>query len=49
VILSFVGTNDAGVKVGKEDGAILTALKEKKFDDIYLFWNKGATSHIDYL
>jgi hypothetical protein len=39
VLLSFVGTNDAGVLQGKPDGAILTALKNDKFNTVYLFFN----------
>lgn len=51
ILLSFVGTNDAGGLYGKSDGAILTALeyyKKNKFDAIYLFWTSSKKQNIDY-
>lgn len=32
--LSFVGSNDAGKLIGQNDGAILTALTNQKFDEV---------------
>lgn len=48
ILLSFVGTNDAGKLLEKPDGAILTALKNEKFDIVYLLWNKGSSNKISY-
>lgn len=42
IFLSFVGTNDAGKLIQKEDGAILTALKYRKFDEVILLWNESS-------
>ena len=40
VLVSFVGTNDAGKLIGKDDGAILTALTAlKKIDKVHLLWS----------
>jgi hypothetical protein len=39
ILLSFVGTNDAGRLVGQSDGAILTVFKKRKFDQVHLIWN----------
>lgn len=40
VFVSFVGINDAGKLIGKDDGAILTALKAmKKVDKVHLLWS----------
>lgn len=40
VFVSFVGINDAGKLNGKDDGAILTALKAlKKVDKVHLLWS----------
>lgn len=42
IIISFVGTNDAGLLTGMPDeGAILTTLTERKFDCIYLLYTNG--------
>ncbi|MHB8580752.1 MAG: RNA repair transcriptional activator RtcR family protein [Ignavibacteriaceae bacterium] len=38
-LLSFVGLNDAGQLQNKDDGAILTALKNENFDKVYLLWH----------
>lgn len=37
ILLSFIGTNDAGKLIDKNDGAILTALSNEKFDEVILF------------
>jgi hypothetical protein len=39
VLLSFVGTNDQGKRLGKGDGAILTVFKRRSFDEVHLLWN----------
>lgn len=47
-LISFVGTNDGGKLLGKDDGAILTALKNEKYDNLILLWNEnliGSTSY----
>jgi len=49
VLLSFVGTNDAGKLKGPNDGAVLSALTNQKFDEIILLWNKSGNKEIDYL
>lgn len=51
-LISFVGTNDKGVdlKGKKFDGAILTVLKERKFDFLHLIYNPtkaGASNFYD--
>jgi hypothetical protein len=43
VLLSFVGTNDAGKLTGDSDGAILTVFRERKFDEVHLLWNPSKT------
>ena len=48
IFLSFIGSNDGGNLVGKPDGAILTALKNEKFSDVHLFWNKGDINKLTY-
>lgn len=47
-LISFVGSNDAGKSAGGEDGAILTALKNQKFDNVILLYNDSNTK-IDFL
>ena len=49
ILLSFVGTNDAGKFKGPSDGAILTALTNEKFDEVILLWNKSGSKEIDFL
>jgi len=49
ILLSFVGTNDAGELKGFNDGAILSALANQKFDEVILFWNKSNVKEYDYL
>ncbi|RMG78065.1 MAG: hypothetical protein D6707_10435, partial [Bacteroidetes bacterium] len=41
ILLSFVGSNDAGKLLGDKDGAILTALQNEKFDEVILLWNES--------
>jgi hypothetical protein len=41
ILLSFIGTNDAGALLDKKDGAILTALSNEKFDEVILLWNEA--------
>ena len=48
VLLSFVGLNDAGQLQNKDDGAILTALKNEKFDEVHLLWNNNAKGQIQF-
>lgn len=48
ILLTFVGTNDMGQMGGKEDGAILTALKEENFDLVFLLWNRSVKVEVDY-
>jgi len=48
ILLSFVGTNDAGKLIGKNDGAILTALKKQKFDEVILLWNEANVGEVEY-
>lgn len=46
-LISFVGNNDAGKLTGKTDGAILTALSSRKFDEAILLWTPPA-EYCDY-
>ncbi len=48
VLISFVGTNDAGKLIGKNNGAILTAIKNEKFDEVILLWNEANLGNIKY-
>ncbi len=49
ILLSFVGTNDAGKLVeNNSDGAIITALQNDKFDEVILLWNSNKTSAPTY-
>ena len=48
ILLSFIGSNDAGKLLNSSDGAILTALTNQKFDEAILFWNKGNVKNITY-
>ncbi len=53
ILVSFVGTNDAGKLDGKSEGAILTALGAlPKFDEIILLWSptgnfKKISKHLE--
>ncbi|MBK6915232.1 MAG: hypothetical protein IPH11_16795 [Ignavibacteriales bacterium] len=49
ILLSFVGTNDAGKLKGLNDGAILSALANQKFDEVILLWNKSSVKEYNYL
>ncbi|MBN2572365.1 MAG: hypothetical protein JXA68_09580 [Ignavibacteriales bacterium] len=48
ILLSFVGTNDAGKLSGDKDGAILNCLSLDKFDSVYLLWNKNTSGQITF-
>ncbi len=48
ILLSFVGSKDAGPLDNKPDGPILTALQNEKFDQAYLLWNNGTYQTITY-
>lgn len=48
VLLSFVGSNDAGKLKGPFDGVILTALTNQKFDEAHLLWNKSGRKDLDF-
>jgi hypothetical protein len=48
ILLSFVGINDAGKLTGQSDGAILTALSNEKFDEVFLLWNKPSNKNVDF-
>lgn len=48
VLLSFVGFNDAGKLVGKKNGAILTAVKNEKFNEVILLWNDSKIEDITF-
>ncbi len=43
ILISFVGSNDAGKLQSDHDGAILTALSNEHFDELILLWNNGKT------
>ena len=48
VLISFVGINDEGKLKEKPDGAILTVLKKRRFDEIHLLWNTTEHGEIDF-
>lgn len=48
ILLSFVGTNDAGKLIGPKDGAILTALNNERYDKVILLWNDAKIGEITY-
>jgi hypothetical protein len=48
ILLSFIGSNDAGKLKGPNDGAILSALSNQKFDEVILIWNKSNSKEYDY-
>jgi len=48
ILLSFVGTNDAGKLKGPNDGAILSALSNQQFDEVILLWNKSSSKDVNY-
>ncbi|NOX65719.1 MAG: hypothetical protein GXO85_07945 [Chlorobi bacterium] len=49
ILLSFVGTNDAGKLIeNNSEGAIITALRNEKFDEVILLWNDNKTNSLTY-
>ncbi|NUN09710.1 MAG: hypothetical protein HUU54_11090 [Ignavibacteriaceae bacterium] len=48
VLLSFVGTNDSACLQGEGEGAILTALKNEKFDELILLFNNRAVKEFTF-
>jgi len=48
IFLSFVGSNDAGKLIKQNDGAILTALTNQKFDEVILLWNQPKSKVVDF-
>jgi effector-binding domain-containing protein len=48
ILLSFVGTNDAGLLLGNNDGAILTTLTNEKFDEVILLWNEAKIKDLHF-
>ena len=48
ILLSFVGTNDAGKLKGGQDGAILTVFRERSFDEVHLLWNPSRNPEVDF-
>lgn len=48
ILISLVGSNDAGKLKGGGDGAILTALNNQKFDEAILLWNDSKSGEIDF-
>lgn|GEM_PF-817786 len=50
VLLTFVGSNDAGslLENSKGEGAIITALKNEKFDEVILLWNENNFTNPRY-
>jgi len=48
IMISFVGSNDAGKLADKEDGAVLTALKKRTFNEVHLLWNPSNESTRDF-
>ena len=47
-LISFIGTNDSGKMTGKNDGAILTVLKNIYFDEVTLLWTSYFKPEINY-
>jgi len=47
ILITFVGTNDAGKMTGDSDGAILTVFRSRKFDEVRLIWNESKSKEID--
>lgn len=48
VLISFIGSNDAGLMKGGEDGAVLTVFRERQFDEVHLLWNRSPKQAIGY-
>lgn len=40
--ISFIGANDAGKLIANDDGAVLTTLNERQFDEIVLLYNSDG-------
>lgn len=49
-LISFVGTNDKGIdsKGNKSDGAIMTVLKERKYDFLHLIYNPTKSGSMNF-
>ena len=46
ILLSFIGSNDAGKLLDKEDsGAIITVLKKRKYDQLFLLYNTSGKAY----
>lgn len=48
VLLSFVGTNDAGKLKGDSDGAVLTIFKKRQFEEVHLIWNTSEAKNLSF-
>ena len=48
VLISFVGSNDAGKLIGPNDGAILTIFRKRSFDEVHLLWNPSKTTQLSF-
>jgi len=48
ILISFVGINDGAGLKNKTDGAVLTALKNRKFDELILLWTPPNNEHNFY-
>lgn len=48
ILLSFVGTNDAGRLINKSDGAILHTLQNESFSKIILLWNNTKIADLAF-
>lgn len=48
ILLTFVGSNDAGKLKDKKDGPIINVLVNQKFDEVILLWNKSVDKGNDY-
>lgn len=48
ILISFVGTNDAGRLTGASDGAVLTVFKKRRFDQVHLLWNPSKGGKVDF-
>lgn len=49
ILLSFVGSNDKGKLKFSQDGAIISALTNQKFDKVILLWNQSGSRESNYL
>ena len=48
ILISFVGVNDGAGLKNKTDGAIMTVLKNRKFDEVILLWTPPTKEHNFY-